>query len=59
MRDNMKKEIIKNDRKWICEEKENYYEVKYYEYSKICNVWTYVSKDNWSRELVEELERGE
>ena len=34
MRDNMKKEIVKNDRKWICEEKENYYEVKYYEYSK-------------------------
>ncbi len=55
----MKKEIIKNDRKWICEENGNYYEVKYYEYSKICNVWTYVSKDNWSRELVEELERGE
>lgn len=55
----MKKEIIKNDRKWICEEKESYYEVKYYEYSKICNVWTYVSKDNWSNELVEELERGE
>ena len=26
---------------------------------KICNVWTYVSKDNWSNELVEELERGE
>ena len=59
MRDNMKKEIVKNDRKWICEEKGNYYEVKYYEYSKICNVWTYVSKDNWSRELVEELEMGE
>ena len=59
MRDNMKKEIVKNDRKRICEEKENYYEVKYYEYSKICNVWTYVSKDNWSNELVEELERGE
>ena len=59
MRDNMKKEIIKNDRKWIREEKISYYEVKYYEYSKICNVWTYVSKDNWSRELVEELERGE
>ena len=59
MRDNMKKEIIKNDRKWICEEKGSYYEVKYYEYSKICNVWTYVSKDNWSRDLVEELERGE
>ena len=55
----MKKEIIKNDRKWICEEKANYYEVKYYEYSKICNVWTYVSKDNWSTELVEELERDE
>ena len=55
----MKKEIVKNDKKWICEENENYYEVKYYEYSQICNVWNYVSKDNWSRELVEELERGE
>lgn len=50
----MKKEIIKNDKKWIFEKDENgSYTIYYQEYSKMCNCWINVSKDkNNSEEVV-------
>ena len=51
----MKKEIIKNDKKWIFEKEENgTYTIYYYEYHKSCNAWVNVSKNkNNSLEIVE------
>ena len=50
----MKKEIIKNDKKWIFEKDENKnYTVYYKEYSKICDCWYNVSYEkNVSEEVV-------
>lgn len=39
--------IIKDGQKWEIKKLEEYkktYEVKYYEYSKICKCWNYISK---------------
>ena len=49
----MKKEIIKNDKKWIFEKDENgNYTIYYKEYSKICNCWVNVSRQsNYSEEV--------
>lgn len=53
------KTIIKNDQKWEIEKLEGYsktYEVKYYEYSKICKCWNYISKYLCDEEIAMELE---
>lgn len=60
----MEKEIILKDRKWefIKQDKktssgETLYTIKYYEYSNICGVWTYISQDtDYTEEVIRDYQ---
>lgn len=50
--------IIKDGQKWEIKKLEEYkktYEIKYYEYSKICKCWNYISKWLCDEELAMEI----
>lgn len=55
----MKKEIIKNDKKWLFIEQENgNYAIEYQEYHKSCNEWVKISKDkNYTKETIIEIQK--
>ena len=56
----MKKEIIKNDKKWIFEKDEQgNYTIYYQEYSKICDCWVNIGKDKNNTEEVVKMYQNE